>query len=204
MRRRYCKERFYLAMIKINLQYLLLTACVVLLGGCKSDHEYIKNTSTNLIEVEEYDPTKTFLFDQFFDISEIKTTVLEFDKPEQALIGNNYPRKIKYSDGLIFIMEDRDVPVKVFDQSGRFVSSVGKLGKSPGEISSIYDFTIDPLDDRFYLFDIMRQEIKCYDYNGANQPAGNIYIYQMNGSCRSEILNGQGEGFCCIMNLGGN
>lgn len=175
METRYCKVRLRITMIKTNLINFLIAACIIL-SACKSDHEYIKNTSTNLIEVEEYDPSKTFLFDQFFDISEIKTTILEFDKPEQALIGNNYPRKIKYSDGLVFIMEDKDVPIKIFDRLGRFISAVGNLGKSPNEISSIYDFTIDAVNDRFYLFDIIRQEIKCYDYNGVNLSADNIYI----------------------------
>lgn len=112
MRTRYYIVRFRLAVTRIHLMYLLITACVVL----------------------------------------------------------------AYCDGLIFILEDKDVPVKIFDRSGRFVSSVGTLVKAPSEISSIYDFTIDPVNDRIYLFDFMRQEIQSYHYNGEYEESGNFII----------------------------
>ena len=72
--------------------------------------------------------------------------------------------KIMLDDSLVFIFNRKQF--FVFNEDGKFLREVGNVGRGPGEYLRIMDFTINPVDDRIYIYDSDQRKVICYRYNG--------------------------------------
>ena len=82
---------------------------------------------------------------------------LSFTLFEQLVIGNNEDAPAEYlftfpelvrtdSKGYIYVHDRRRADVRVFDESGQYVTTVGKRGEGPGEMREIDGMHVDAHD----------------------------------------------------------
>ena len=77
--------------------------------------------------------------------SSVKTIILETS--QESLIGNNF--KFSVFDKQLYVLNlSNPKDFLLFDDQGKFIKKIGRLGNGPGEYTRVFDFTIDP-DNRF-------------------------------------------------------
>jgi len=80
----------------------------------------------------------------------VKTIILENN--EDALIGRVH--ELQVFDGCIYIL-DKTIArsLLVFDENGRFIRKIGRMGRGPGEYFLLDDFTLDTENGVVFLLD---------------------------------------------------
>ena len=68
------------------------------------------------------------------------------------------------SQGNIYIIDWREITIKVFDPDGNYLRSVGKQGKGPGEFETPARFRI--VDDQIYLLDSRQRKFSLLTLEG--------------------------------------
>jgi hypothetical protein len=127
-------------MKKITLSLLLLTVC---LAGCRN-----RGTDGGLPTI---DVGAAIDNRQTFDLAEIADKIAFIpldDSADESLIGNI--AGIRESQSRFYI-QDRGNPVKIFDKTGKFVSTRGIIGRGPNEFLSINYLAVDNGTDNLYL-----------------------------------------------------
>jgi hypothetical protein len=81
------------------------------------------------------------------------------------------------SQGLIYVMDWGDTNIKVFNQSGNQVRTVGKKGQGPGEFDTPADFKIGQ-NDRIILLDSRQHRISILDSDGSY-----VSGFRVEGNC---------------------
>lgn len=92
------------------------------------------------------------------------------------------------SIGNVFICDNKDHCVKVFDSQGKFKYKIGQRGKGPGELLNPYNIAISR--DRLYVADANRR-ISVFDQNGAfikNYLPQNFIVNDMCSSFSAQFL----------------
>lgn len=68
-------------------------------------------------------------------------------------------------DNQIFILDSNN-KIFVFDTNGTFLNTIGEKGGGPNEQLSIVSFYVHPIKKYIAIFDILRQTVFKYSYNG--------------------------------------
>jgi len=97
-------------------------------------------------------------------LSEIteEISVIDLELTDESIINQDQILKVLLLDSLVFIAESEKM--LVFDMKGRFVRSIGSIGRGPGEYINIKSFTIDEKNKIIHITD--RSTIVSYDLNG--------------------------------------
>ncbi|HEY3373049.1 MAG TPA: 6-bladed beta-propeller [Prolixibacteraceae bacterium] len=72
--------------------------------------------------------------------------------------------KIMIDDSLIFLFNKKQF--FIFNKTGKFVRSVGRVGKGPGEYLRIMDFTINSTENIIYIYDSDQKKVLKFNFNG--------------------------------------
>jgi hypothetical protein len=89
----------------------------------------------------------------------VKVGFIPLETSKDNLIGN-ISKIVKY-DEKYFVLDAKSAKkIFVFDQLGKFLYSIGKIGKGPGEYSRLMDFCIDTLYNNIYIIDWGQKIIK--------------------------------------------
>lgn len=103
-----------------------------------------------------------------FDLTQIADTI-EFipldDTSRESLIGQM--RVIEESEKEFYIFEGIDGIVKVFDKTGRFISTRGRVGRGPGEYSYSNGMAIDHITGNVYM-NVRARSLSIFRYNPDN------------------------------------
>jgi len=67
--------------------------------------------------------------------------------------------------GRIYVSDSVGVPIRVFDSGGTFLSTIGRHGESPGELSSPTSLLVDRFD-QIWVTDTLRNQVVIYDRRG--------------------------------------
>lgn len=94
------------------------------------------------------------------DIKEI----IRLETSPESVIGS--VRQIKVCDELLFILDEAQKKVLVFNINGNFLNSIGKPGKGPGELIIPLDFDLIPKEKEIAILDNMKRRILIFDYKG--------------------------------------
>jgi len=97
--------------------------------------------------------------DEFFDNIEINP----LSTKETSLIS--HVRKIIYQDMELYVFDQYQGEILVFDIKGEFRRKLKKIGKGPGEYLGIVDFTINPYNNNIELLDGYNLYIYSNDCN---------------------------------------
>ena len=129
---------------------LILTTLALALSGCGVGTSSPAPLPTLDLEAAIDNP-------RTFDLTEIATEI-EFipldDTNKEGLVGDI--TKIDESQNRIYVMDGirRETPLKVFDRTGRFLTTRGRFGRGPGEYTGISSFAVDPATDNLHM-DVM-------------------------------------------------
>lgn len=113
----------------------------------------------------DFDPTllrDTIIFPISYFMDEIK--IVKLDDRDKALVSPS--QKVLISDNHILVMDNREIPCKLFDKEGHFISNLGSIGVGPGEYTTICHIQIDENNKRIYLCPEQTETILVYDLTG--------------------------------------
>ena len=100
---------------------------------------------------------------------------------DDAVVGKD---AVVIGDEHILVKGRSNNPCKLFTIDGKFLTSIGAIGRGPGEYTNIYDMVLDEKNDRIYLLPWSAQNILVYDLSGnaldpirlpMNVPKGKIF-----------------------------
>ena len=150
--------------ILFNYLYLMKKIIIVfvaffLIVSCAyhDDNQTTKNTTQKIITID-LDKAKQHNFYEIFDTSSIE--YIQLESSQKSLIGET-KRFYIIDDNFIFISNKKLV---VFNQNGKFLYSIEKRGKGPGEYLTLDDVYID--NGIIFILDRQGQKIIKYNTNG--------------------------------------
>jgi hypothetical protein len=122
---------------------------MIFLCACSTKSKNSRDTNPNCIIIN-LDAQKEMIYPASNIFKQVQSIILE--TKDDCLIG--IVTEIQVFDGYIYVLDKlKAKALFVFDMDGRFIRKIGKLGRGPGEYSSISDFTIDPLNKEIYVLD---------------------------------------------------
>src|SRR5690606_8598239 len=126
--------------LKINLfKYLLILLSLCMSVSCEDEHDIgIQLKKTQLFSLDKSLNSETTNLDINRFIKLEKAVILEF--PENFAIQNIH--KIIVSEPSMFILDNVQNFIFVYDLEGNFLNRIGGIGDGPGEYLEITDFTI--------------------------------------------------------------
>ena len=135
---------------------LLVLCFVIFFIACKEDY---KNDNTNeiLIDVDNVVDKLdiSFLFEDTIDIVPLETSSRFLISDIQKIVSKN---------GNIFISDRLNQTIYIFNDSGKYVRSIGKRGGGPDEYSELGDFTL--MGDSILVQDKFQNKIIIYNNEG--------------------------------------
>lgn len=148
-------------------KFVLVTVCffLVFLAGCKKKVEqakvetiegvtYVHNLATPL------HPNKTVAFEEEFAFKEKdETGEIRLFKPSRYAVD---------AQDNIYISDDSDTAIKVFDAQGKYLRAIGRKGNGPGEFELIYDMAFLP-DGRLLVTDFQVRRTSFFTPEGQFQ-----------------------------------
>jgi hypothetical protein len=150
---------------KLKKDFLAVFLCLgFLIGfdGCKKKEEALK---IEMIEGVEYihnpstpvQPTKTVVFEEEFSFQEKdETDEIRLFKPSSYAVD---------AQDRIYISDDSDLSIKVFDRQGKYLRSFGRRGSGPGEFAAIRGMVILP-DGRILVTDDWQRRTSVFSPEG--------------------------------------
>jgi len=112
-------------------------------------------------------------------------TIIPLETTDRSLI--QYLKKVVLYDDKFFILDDQRPLFAVFSKTGKFLKTVSKQGKGPGEYYVPTDFTIDSEQKQIELLDGFTGRIFIYDLEGnyknriRTSVQGNYFVKFKNG-----------------------
>lgn len=112
-------------------------------------------------------------------------TIIPLETTDQSLI--QYLKKVVLYDDKFFVLDDQRPLFAVFSKTGKFLKTVSKQGKGPGEYYVPTDFIIDSEQKQIELLDGFTGRIFIYDLEGnyknriRTSVQGNYFVKFKNG-----------------------
>lgn len=94
-----------------------------------------------------------------------EVAVLNGGKADSGALHLTSPKDVKVdNEGRIYVSDTDQLAIKVFDQKGNFIQSIGREGKGPGEFNSISAFAVN--DGKLIAVDGRNRRIIYFDSSG--------------------------------------
>lgn len=139
---------------------ILATISLMLLLGCGS----ISTSSDGIMNIKVDDCQKIdenrVVHDDFIK----STDYIALETTDESLISEI--KQIEFHNQLIYIYDDNQSQLLVFNSKGEFVRQIGKRGNGPEEYIAINAFYINPDDKTINLFDPMNMAVIKYSLEG--------------------------------------
>ena len=157
--------------IKISVFVFHLFLFCLLLISTSSCHnkdrthgEYSTENEQGIIsfENESFDQIINLPFDSLFDDYDV--TILELTQ-EQNILGG-ITDILELDDTIVLIDNQKSITAQLFTKSGRFIKTIGKIGKGPEEYLSIKHARINSSQRRIDLHDHLQSKLLSYKLNG--------------------------------------
>lgn len=88
------------------------------------------------------------------------------DESGDGIIESEFSRAVQDSRGRVYLAGPHASQILVFDQQGRFVRRIGRLGGGPGEFNGIGSFHVGP-GDSLFVFDNQQSRLSVFTAEGA-------------------------------------
>lgn len=151
---------------------LFIAWSLIVLAGCHKQNSCDANLNTVLVDGTRNDDADKF--DSFFRFNHY----IVLETTDSSFIGK--AKKIKMYEGNIYVQDDKDDKIVVFDSVGNYIRQYAHLGQGPGEYVGLGDFDIK--EDTLYLmgeFDgcVLKYDLSNRFYNKERIPkAEGLYV----------------------------
>ncbi len=135
---------------------LFLAITIISLSVLVSCHEKEKTAPVSQINVDEI-PNKDVKMQEIVSAF----TIIPLETTDRSLI--QYLKKVVLYDDKFFILDDQRPLFTIFSKTGKFIETVSKQGKGPGEYYVPTDFIIDSEQGQIELLDGFNRQILIYD-----------------------------------------
>jgi hypothetical protein len=138
----------------------ILTFNLFFAYGCKSHTNNLLDNNLIPIELDKINDSLSF-----FDIFS-KVEIIPLETTNLSLLSQmNFVKVIPYED-FIYILDSKQHLIQKFDSCGKYISTINKRGRGPGEYSLLSDFGINRQNRTI--------ELLC--------PTGTLYRYTLDGA----------------------
>ncbi|MEC3880618.1 6-bladed beta-propeller [Parapedobacter sp. 10938] len=158
LRELYCLGRFRLSYMAHLLGFV---AVFWLCTSCSSERSrtiYTDNGDQYVIDMAAMEPVESYKE----LIKEIAFIPLETN--EHSLLS--HIDKVVFHKGRFYIHDRRFAALKVFSEEGKYIRSIGNIGRGPGEFTTLMDFLLDTEEDKLLLLSNNEKAVMEYDLEG--------------------------------------
>lgn len=171
--------------------YTIVVFATLLFSSCGQKKK--KTISETNIVTQE--PSEKYPYLISCDLTKLKDTIdlplsyfienlemVKLENRDEALIGNSF---VTVSENYILIRNRKQVPYKLFDKAGKFITNIGSYGQGPDEYQNVYDDFLDEKNNRIYILPWQTNKVLVYDLEGNryasiplkyNVSKGKIYV----------------------------
>ncbi|APY12030.1 hypothetical protein BWZ22_12680 [Seonamhaeicola sp. S2-3] len=142
----------------MNKIYFTLNIILLLLFNACSKSEKLENSTTIQVNVE--DNYGEGSFEEYFSSS----SIVPLETNEVSILSGI--DRISMQDDKIFILDRKLRGVFIFDNTGKFLNKIQKIGKGPGEYSFLQDFTIDYEKKQLILYSKAPNKLTTFNFEG--------------------------------------
>ncbi len=137
----------------------LLILCFILTLTISCDRGSENSIANNQINVAEAVGSGTIL-----NLSDYATDILyiPLETNEQSILGNI--RDIAYDSKKIYVLDNKNV-IKIFDNTGKYLTTIDRIGRGPQEYNRISSFKPAPNNKGVYILD-SSGDLFFYDNDG--------------------------------------
>lgn len=144
--------------------FYFVVLCGILLCGCVRE---------KAVRIEKHNGEDLYVCD-YFKVSDSTTVlklsdlvqsleVVKLDNDTSATVGNGM---IRLSDNYILIRAGHNLPFKLFTRGGKYLCDIGKIGRGPGEYTTVYDVQLDEKNKSIFLMPWQSSALHKYNFEG--------------------------------------
>ncbi len=136
------------------------------------------NQKQNIEEIPVIDIQKALDTKQEMFLSEIASHIeyVKLETTPDCLFGKAW--RIKIRENYIYILAPDPIRILIFTRDGKFIRTINKYGKGPGEYLNIWTWQVSPYGKKLFISDMRKDELLLYSVKG--EFLGNIK--SLNGS----------------------
>lgn len=142
--------------MKLTIRMFFILATLIL--GCAKKKDYPKS---NIVRIPQFSELEELNFSTLVDSS--FTVALETKK--ECIIGG-IDKIVIHNDHIFILDKRRSKGVFEFNKKGKFIRQYGKIGKGPGEYSSIKTFVINKNKNELVIYNWVKRALLTYNLNG--------------------------------------
>jgi len=135
----------------MNKIFLLVVICIFL--SCQDN-------KIDKIDLDLSKKTNKLKYSEILD----SIRYIQLETQEYCLIGN--VNQIIKEDTLLFIMDQKQKSIFIYNESGKFIQKINHIGKGEGEYISLTSFCIEPRKKKVFIYDEIQKKLLRYNYNG--------------------------------------
>ena len=139
----------------------LIIFIVLLFSGCKSQKEDTIKAEIPTIDLEKEYPLKRI---DIHEIAEVEYIPLETTDSSMLQVDVN----ISITDNHIMVSDISQHSVIFFDRTGKYLHTVNRYGRGPGEYVASIETDIDANKKELYIWDLHNFKLFTYTWNGTN------------------------------------
>lgn len=133
--------------------FLLLLGC-----GQKQNKGWVES-SLKLYPVDPGKAEKIYASTIFDSI-----VYIPLESSDEVIVGEI--SKLETVDSLFYILDNQTKTIWCFNQKGKYINKIGRRGQGPGEYVSLFDFTIDRVNNHILILDRSSHKIITYNFSG--------------------------------------
>lgn len=145
-------------MIKKSVYFIYIFLCV----SCAQTYKGLNDRNCDVLDINP-EAAREYKTSELFD--SLRYIVLE-DK-ENSLIGEI--GKIELYNSVFYISDVKAKKILCFNEEGKFLQSIGKVGQGPGEYVQLSDFAFDCENQELLILDRSTRRMLCYSLTGECQ-----------------------------------
>ena len=144
-------------------KFYLLSLLIVLLG-CSNESKNDKAQLNDECQVIDIDKVKTEGIVKYSDVFD-GFKVIPLETKKESLIGEI--SSIRFCGDYIVVLDRRiGKSIYVFDMDGKFLRTIGKLGKGPGEYINPSSISTNTKTNEILVYDAVQDRIQIYSIEG--------------------------------------
>jgi hypothetical protein len=143
---------------------LFLGLFLILFYSCKSQKQEWKGEIQEENGVTVVHNPKTPLYEGNVLHLEEDLVIGESEGPEEYMFSEASDMDVD-SEGNIYVLDSKEIHIKIFDREGTYVETIGQKGQGPGEMESARNLSITP-DNEIMVNDSMASALNFFSLNG--------------------------------------